>query len=100
MNRQLLHTCESCGGTGLEPAHETVARRALRQIWRRRWQGEENPILVRARAEVTGWLQTIGAPAGGDVYAIPDDTLAPGDFAIEPADPGKLPGGALILKRG
>ena len=100
VSRQLFHTCVSCGGTGLEPTHETVARRALRDVWRRRWQGEENPVRIRACPEVAGWLETIGAPAGGDVYVTKDETLAPGEYAVEPADPGKLPEGALILKRG
>ena len=100
LSRQLLHPCEACGGSGMVWSHETLARRILREIWRRRWMGEDNPILVTAGSPVAGWLASIGAPAGGDVYVAADESISDGSFSIQPADPAALPGNAQRLKRG
>lgn len=100
LSGQLLHACDACGGSGKVWSHETLARRIAREIWRRRWMGEDNPVLVAARRPVAEWLFTIGAPAGGDVYAYADDRLEPGTYDIRPADPEALPPGAQRLKRG
>ena len=99
LSRQLFHACEACGGSGLEPTYETIARRILREILRKRRGGEEGPLLVEASEPVTGWLKRIGAPAGGDVYAAAKD-CPQGEYTIAPAEPGRLPEGAQPLKRG
>ena len=100
LSGQLLHACYTCGGTGLVWSHETLARNIARDVWRRRWMGEDNHILVTARRPVADWLQTLGAPAGGDVYVRADDALPEGEYDIRPADLGALPGDARLLKRG
>ena len=88
LSRQLLHTCSHCGGNGVVYSHESTARRAIRDIWRRRRSGESGPILCETTEKVCGWMRTIGVPEGGDVYihSLPDaeageDRLYPVDFA-------------------
>ena len=39
LSNQLTHTCPACDGNGVVPAHEATARRALRDLWRRRRAG-------------------------------------------------------------
>ena len=100
LSRQLMHTCSACGGNGTVPSHETVARRALREIWRRRRAGEANPMLLEAAPEVCGRLRAIGYPAGGAVYVHANADLAAGEYRLSPADENRLPDGAKPLKRG
>ena len=59
---QVMHICPDCGGNGVVPSHETVARKIEREIWRRRRAGETNSILIEAAAPVCGWMKTLGAP--------------------------------------
>ena len=98
LSRQLTHTCSDCGGNGVVPSHETSARRVAREIWRRRRQGEANPMLVEAAPAVCGWLAKIGAPAGGAVYARPVEGMAAGEYMLSPADIAHLPQGSKLLK--
>lgn len=91
LSRQLTHTCSACGGDGLTFSHETVARRVLREIWKKRRQGAKNPMLVTANPFVAHRLKRIGAPEGGTVYVIGDETVAPGEWEITPADEANLP---------
>ncbi len=100
LSGQLTHACETCGGSGRVWSHETLARRIGREIWRRRWTGEDSPLLVAAQPPVAAWLMTIGAPAGGEVYVVPDGSVVPGTWDIRPADPASLPDNAQQLKRG
>ena len=97
LSEQLLHTCSACGGDGATPSHETTARRCLREIWRRRRLGASNPILVEACPPVAAWLKTLGAPEGGRVY-VRAKALPPAQYEISPADEGRLPEGAKLLK--
>ena len=97
LSKQLLHICSACGGDGMTPAHEVTARRVVRDIWRRRRMGEENPLLVEACGEVAGWVRTIGAPEGGAVYLHSIDA-PPGAYTIVPADTTRLPEGTKALK--
>lgn len=90
LSRQLLHTCSDCGGDGTVPSHETTARRVVREIWRRRRMGENNPILVTASEPVAKWLKTIGMPGEGRVYVHRAD-VKPGEYDISPADEARLP---------
>ena len=98
LSRQLLHTCSECGGNGTVPSHETTARRALREIWRRRRAGEANPILVEANAPVCGRLKAIGVPEGGDVYLRAVADAAAGEYRLMPADVARLPEQAVRLR--
>ncbi len=96
--RQLMHTCSDCGGNGYVPSHETTARRIVRDLWRRRRNGETGPILVQAAEPVCGWLRTIGAPEGGGVYVCPVGKAGASDYSLSPADEAALPDGAKKLK--
>ena len=100
LSRQLLHTCSDCSGNGVVPSHETTARKIVREIARRRRQGDASPLLIEAAPPVCGWLKTIGAPGDGAVYAHPNDGMGAGEYDISPADPAKLPQGVKTLKRG
>ena len=80
------------------PSHETTARRVVREIWRRRRQGEANPMLVEAVPAVCGWLAKIGAPEGGAVYALPVENMAAGEYRLSSADASHLPQGSKLLK--
>lgn len=63
LSRQLTHTCSACGGNGVVPAHETTARRAARDVWRRRRSGDNSALVVEAAPAVCGVLRTIGVRA-------------------------------------
>ena len=98
LSRQLLHTCSVCGGNGTVPSHETTARRAVRDIWRKRRGGATGALLVEAEPKVCGWIETIGAPPGGPVWVRPVESVAAGEYAISPADAATLPPGSKLLK--
>ena len=63
LSSQLTHTCSACGGNGVVPAHETTARRAARDVWRRRRSGDNSALVVEAAPAVCGVLRTIGVRA-------------------------------------
>ena len=98
LSRQLMHACEECNGSGRVPSHETVARGLVREIWRRRCAGDAAPLLAEGVQPVIGWLETIGAPAGGPVYAHISDALKPGEYRLSPVDINDLPAGTKLLK--
>lgn len=98
LSKQLMHICDACGGHGIVPSHETTARRVVRDIWRKRRQGEGNPILVEAVAPVLEWIETIGAPEGGPVYLLAADDLKEGAYRLSPADKTALPPDTKLLK--
>ena len=98
LSRQLMHTCSDCGGDGVVPSHETVARRAVREIWRRRRAGDGSPLLVETASQVAGWLRRVGAPEGGPVYVCAVETLGEGEYRLSPADEAHLPGECKRLK--
>ena len=99
ISRQLMHTCSDCGGDGVVPSHETTARRALREIWRRRRLGEGNPLVIEAAAPVTGLMKRVGAPEGGAVYARSCESMKAGEYRIAPVDEDRLPEGCARLKQ-
>lgn len=100
LGRQLLHVCPHCGGDGVVFAHETTARRAIRELWRRRRGGDATPMLLMAAPEVCGWMKTIGAPEGGATWALPTEGVEAGEYRLSPVDPAALPAGCKLLKRG
>ncbi len=98
LGRQLLHTCPHCGGNGVVPSHESTARRAIRELWRRRRSGDATPLLCEAAPEVCGWMRTIGAPEGGATCVLPESGLEAGEYRLSPVDPAALPPGGKLLK--
>ncbi len=89
LSRQLMHTCGHCGGIGVVPGHETTARRAVRDVWRRRRGGDETPLVLEARPEVCGWVRKIGIPAGGMLSLRPMEAMGAGEYRIAPFDGNK-----------
>ena len=84
LSKQLTHTCSACGGNGVVASHETTARRALRQLWRRRRGGDDTALRLEAAPAVCGWIRKIGLPEGGPVELTPTENIAQGDFRFTP----------------
>ena len=97
LTKQLMHVCPACGGRGAVPSYETTARRAIREVWVRGRSHPQGALLVEAAPPVAGWLNTIGAPEGMEVYAAPDARLPESEYRISPAG-HPLPDGARRLK--
>ena len=98
LSKQLLHICSSCGGDGMTPAHETTARRIIREIWRRRRGGEENPLLLTPCDKVIGWVKTLGVPGESAVYGAAEPSMKPGEYDISTAEEARLPEGVKRFK--
>ena len=98
LSKQLMHICSSCGGNGVVPSYETIARRVAREIWRRRRSGQGSPLLVEVTPPVASYVQRIGMPEGGGVYLCPSKLESDEEYRVSPADPGALPDGAKLLK--
>lgn len=98
LSRQMTHTCAHCGGNGAVPSHETTARRALRDLWRRRRGGDLAPLCVEAEPHVCSWLKKLGAPEGGEVWVAERENMEAGEYRIAPA--GAPEPGRKLLKRG
>lgn len=64
LSRQLLRDCSLCLGSGREWTHESIAWKAVREIWRRRRMGDTTAYRILTGEKVAGWIQTIGLPAG------------------------------------
>lgn len=86
LSRQLTHTCSACGGNGTVPSHETTARRAMRDLWRRRRAGDGTALRLEAAPAVCGWIKKIGLPEGGAVKLLPTDTMAAGEYRFTPME--------------
>ena len=84
LSQQLLRTCGHCGGDGITPGYETIARGIERELWRRRRTGDETHLVVRANPEVQGWLKTLGRPTNHPVDFIANPALAPENYEIAP----------------
>ena len=97
LTKQLMHVCPACGGWGAVPSYETTARRAIREVWARGRAHPQGALLVEAAPPVAGWLNTIGAPEGMEVYAAADARLPESEYRISPAG-HPLPDGARRLK--
>lgn len=64
LSKQLLRDCSLCLGSGHEWTHESIAWKAVREIWRRRRMGDTTAYCIRTGEKVGGWIQTIGLPGG------------------------------------
>ena len=84
LSRQLTHTCSDCDGNGVVPSHETTARRAIRDLWRRRRGGDMTPLRLEANPAVCGWAKKIGFPEGGRVSIKPIENKGAGEYEILP----------------
>ena len=82
LSRQLTHTCPVCDGNGVVPAHEATARRAVRELWRRRRGGDDTALRLEAAPAVCGWIKKIGIPDGGSVEILPSDAQEEGAYRL------------------
>ena len=82
LSRQLTHTCPICGGDGVVPSHESVARRAARALWRRRRGGDTSALVLEAAPPVCARLRAIGLPGGGPVALRPREDMDEGEFRL------------------
>lgn len=86
LSRQLLYTCSHCDGNGVAPSHETTARRAARDIWRRRRGGDETALVLEAAPPVCGWFRKIGPLQGGSVVLKPCESMEAGEYRLSIAE--------------
>ena len=86
LSRQLTHTCSHCDGNGIVPSHEATARRALRDLWRRRRTGDETALALEANPAVCGWIRKIGVPEGGQLRLSPVEAMGAGEYSFAPID--------------
>ena len=98
LNRQLMHTCPLCGGSGETPSLETAARRIQREIWRRRRSGDGSALLVEAATPLVEALEKLGVPEDWKVYAHSAGDLKGGAHRISPVDESRLSAGTRLLK--
>ena len=71
LSKQLMRDCSSCLGSGREWTHESMAYRAVREIWRRRRTGDTTAYVICTSEKVAGWIRTIGLPEGGHTVVYP-----------------------------
>jgi len=86
LSRQLTHTCSACGGNGVVPSHEATARRALRELWRRRRAGDATALRLEGAPAVCGILKKIGMPEGGAVQLSPAEAMGAGEYRFTPME--------------
>ena len=84
LSKQLTHICPNCGGNGIVPSHEATARRALRELWRRRRCGDDTALRLEAAAGVCGWIKRIGVPEGGRLELSSSDAHGEGAYRFTP----------------
>ena len=84
LSNQQTHTCPACDGNGVVPAHEATARRAVRELWRRRRGGDDTALRLEASPGVCGWIKKIGIPDGGKVELTPSDAQGEGAYRFIP----------------
>lgn len=84
LHSQLTRACAVCGGSGCVPSHEATARKALRDVWRRRRGGNATALAIEAEGAVCGWIKRIGLPEGGKVDIRPTEELGAGEYRITP----------------
>ena len=84
LSKQLTHACPHCDGNGVVPAHEATARRAIRELWRRRRGGDDTALRLEAAPGVCGWIRKIGIPEGGRTELSPSDAYAEEAYRLTP----------------
>ena len=66
LSKQLMRDCSACLGTGREWTYESVAYRAVREIWRRRRMGDDTAYRIETGEQTAAWIARIGIPEGGE----------------------------------
>lgn len=84
LSRRLTHSCSACDGNGVVPSHEATARRALRDLWRRRRGGDDTALQLEAAPAVCGWVKKIGMPDGGRLELSPSQAHGEGAYRFTP----------------
>ena len=79
LSRQLMRDCTACRGAGREWTSESVAYRAVREIWRRRRMGDRTAYRIETGEETAAWIGRIGLPEG----ALTRVTIAGNDRGFE-----------------
>ena len=82
LSRQLTRTCSACDGNGVVYAHETTARRAARDIWRRRRSGDGGRIVIEAAPAVCTLLRSIGVREAFDVNIKAVEGMGAGEYRL------------------
>ena len=67
LSKQLMRDCSACLGTGREWTYESVAYRAVREIWRRRRMGDDTAYRIETGEQTAAWIGRIGLPEGAPV---------------------------------
>ena len=84
LSRQLTHSCIQCDGNGMVPSHEAIARRALRDLWRRRRGGDTSTVKLEAEPAVCGWIQQLCAPKALSLELSTNTGLRAGEYRFTP----------------
>lgn len=92
LNKLLMRDCSACLASGREWTHESVAYRAVREIWRRRRMGDTTAYAIRTGEKVAGWIGTIGLPEGGRTVLDPCGSDA--SYEILPCDGARTVAGS------
>lgn len=87
LSKQLMHDCGTCGSFGRVWTHESIAYRAVREIWRRRRMGDTTAYRIVTSEKVAGWIQTIGLPEGRTKV---DATGSDSHYEVLPDDAGRI----------
>lgn len=66
--KQYMRSCTACRGSGREWTHETLAWRAVREIWRRRRMGDTSAYRIQTGVRTAERIRAIGLPEGGRVF--------------------------------
>ena len=80
LSRQLMRDCTHCLASGREWTYESVAFRAVRDIWRRMRSGGNTAYVIETGEKVAGWINTIGLPDGANVRI--EDHHTDGEYAV------------------
>ena len=80
LSKQLMRDCTRCLASGREWTYETVAFRAVREVWRRLRSGGNTSYVIETGEKVAGWIQTIGMPEGANVRV--DASHADGEYNV------------------
>ena len=80
LSKQLMRDCTHCLASGREWTYETVAFRAVREIWRRMRSGGNTAYVIETGEKVAGWINTIGLPEGANVRV--EDHHADGAYSV------------------
>ena len=80
LSKQLMRDCTRCLASGREWTYETVAFRAVREVWRRLRSGGNTAYVIETGEKVAGWIQTIGMPEGANVRV--DASHADGEYNV------------------